>query len=384
MRRSLVDREATRATGKGERGGLLRFLLPVVAVWAVPVVIAAIAIPLSISRETAAITDAAPQYVEAGSIVDDGTTPVSVELVAPSSSDITARIGGIVTGVNLEPGSSIGPGQELLSVGDVLVRAQVALSPIVGDVDPYRTGADVRRVAELLAQVGLLDGAAVSDTYTWSLRQAINAWNAGANLPQDGVFRVASTIFLSESQTAVSEVLVRVGDSLGEGSAVAELVQHVSGVRFAPAADGTLTGLTDGPLVFAVADRTFDLAGLDPSGDELAAFTTFLTEATAAGLLRNSEADGTRTLLGGTLSRADPTRLATVPNAAVYVSDSGDVCVFRVGDGQSIAAAAAVPVPEAVPLSGAVGLTAIGAGHAGARFVADISQVPAEVLGRCA
>lgn len=368
--------------GRGE-GGLARFLLPVVALWVVPVLVVGVAIPLALWRETAATEDMPPRIVVAGSIVNDGTTPVEVELASPTTTSMTSRFGGIVTAVYLQTGSQVGVGETLLAVSDVVLRAQVGPSPIVSDVDAYSQGADVQRVGMLLAQVGLFDANAVTDTYTWSLRQAIDAWNSEANLPEDGVFRVASTVFVGDGQSPLSAVLVRVGDNLSEGAPVAEFAQQISGVRFAPAAEGTLAGLASGPVVFETMGRTIELGGLTLTPDEVSEFSAFLRAAAADGLLQASATGDSETLLGGTLSLADPPESATVPNSALFIGDDGDLCIFKPDEGSSQGSATPVPVPEALPLSGAAGLTAIDPKYVGDRIIANAGQVSMEARQRC-
>lgn len=358
---------------------LLKFSLPIVLVWAVPVLIAVACFVFSAVQESTTVLRPGPETVKAGSTSDEVPTPVTLTATRDSPVPLRSRTSGIVTSVSSAVSAQLEPGDNLMSVGDMRVRAQVGPSPIVSDVGPESNGADVERVSHLLAETTYLDSSEVTRAYTWELRKAIDKWNEDVGVPTDGVFRVSTTVFVPEDARPLDRLTVTIADQVTDGAEIGSFAAEVEAVSLAPATDAPLSRLAGIPVKLRFGEREFNLPelnGIAPDDDLL----EFLSHAVAEGNAQQREMDQATAYEGGRLVLAEPRRYATVPTGSVYVGTSGTACVFTaLGDGDY----RAQPVPDARPL-GASGTTAIGIGFAGDDVASSAVVLPESVLDSCA
>lgn len=362
------------------------YFAPLLVLWVSALALAVIATPLGLASEQDAVTEAAPTAVRIGFTEETAQLAVTAEVSFSSARQLFARAGGTVTQVGLAPQMPITLGQQMLSVDNIQIRAHIAESPIASDVAADSSGPDVAKVGELFSALGYMPSSNVGTKYSNGLRRAINRWNAEALLPLDGVFRVSTVIFVPKGGTTLESVTVQSGEPIEAGAVFGELTPEPISVNFLPPTDAVaeLSSLTDQDLVFGVGDESFALTGLSLAAGEISPFADFLASKAAAGTLQKQESEVATSFVGGTLSQSKPTRLATVPNAAVIIGTSGLPCVFSLPSPEApVSKASLIQVAEARPLSASIGTTSIPARYAGLYVVADVSLIANELARQC-
>lgn len=360
-----------------------RFALLLVALWATPVLLLAGALTLQSTLERAAVTEPGPLLVTVGSQTDDRRQPVAVIVERQPGEVVAARIDGLVTAVEVRTPAAVTAGMPLARVDDALIRAQTGAAPIVRDVAPGSRGPDVGRVRELLAATGYDVGEAPADAYSFALRRAIDAWNADAGLPRDGVFRVSSTAFVPAAVTELTSTPLAVGDRIAVSEPLAVGADTVVRLGFASVSDQPLFDYGDAETVLIVGADALPVVPGTIEGDAARAIVAALDEAVGAGAATIVAEDDELRYGSVSLALAAPEVSATLPTAAVLLDQEGRRCIFVVpadSAGRDDATALADAEPRALdiaePLSGAAALTAVDADLAGATVVADATRLP--------
>lgn len=362
-----------------------RFGVLLGALWAVPLALLIGALVLVGVQDRAAVTTKGPAIVAVGSQTDEQRQPVAAVVEQQPGGEVLSRIDGLVTAVVVTTPAEVEPGLALVRVNDVLVRAQPGGSPLVGDVAPGARGADIARVRDLLSASGYDVGDALRDTYSFAIRSAIDAWNADAGLPRDGVFRVASTAFVADDIREIADIAVSVGDRVTVDAVIARGADNVERVTFASVGDQPLADYGDAAVVLLIGSQAVPV---DPAGvqdEDAVELTAMLRDAANSGQASISDDAGTLRFGSVSLALANPATVATVPTTALRVDTNDRVCVFVVNtaathdsEEAAILGAETVVVSRAEPRPGSPALTIVDGSLAGASVVADASRVPAD------
>jgi len=276
--------------------------------------------------------------IDSAQRTDQTNVALSVELADARGPSL--RASGTLTGLFVAPGDAVASGQVVARVdaGDVL--AYTSDAPLYRDIARGLEGSDVATAQALLTAWGYAAGTADGKAGV-ATERAIKAFNVdhgfGKNNP---VLSLAALTWIGPEPVSVGEVKVHAGDEVSSG---AEL--------FTTSASLARITVTEGPgvpqdaeLVLVVADVTVPyIAG---SG----AVSTPEDVVLVAGAL-SASGEGV-----GTIQRATPITVATVPAGAVVSDPAGATCVFPSVDG--------APVPV-TPLGGSLGTIDLDASLAG-------------------
>ncbi|WP_186008807.1 peptidoglycan-binding protein [Cellulosimicrobium cellulans] len=312
-------------------------LVPLVALWAVPVVAVAVAFPLVDAAEERSVAVPAPTVVEVGARSDDGRTAVEVATVRAEAPEVRAPAGGVVTAL-AEPGP-VEPGAALFALDGVDVLAYRGL-PLWRDLRPGDRGADVRALGDYLVSLGYLDADGVDDRFGPGVRDAVRALQERLGVPRDGEFRLSYVVRVDDAVPSVAGPLVVLGDRVEPGDAVLEGSQPVEALTVAPIAEGGGLGrLAREPVVLRLGEVEVPMSSAAPQGAELDGVVAALEEAVAAGTLERvvDEATATVRYRGAILALQDPAERGAVPSTAVRVDHDGTTCVL-LSDGSTVAA----------------------------------------------
>lgn len=121
---------------------------------------------------------------------------------------------GVVTALAAEVGSSIGPGTLLASVNDRPIFYLQGEIPMLRDINPGDTGADVARLKAALAPWGSLTANA---TYDYSTVIALrNLYKqAGVTPPEDGAARASELMFVPATSARIISFGAATGEQVG-------------------------------------------------------------------------------------------------------------------------------------------------------------------------
>ncbi|WP_156533013.1 peptidoglycan-binding domain-containing protein [Cellulosimicrobium funkei] len=312
-------------------------LVPLVALWAVPVVAVAVAFPLVDAAEERSVAVPAPTVVEVGARSDDGRTAVEVATVRAVAPEVRAPAGGVVTA--LAEAGPVEVGQALFALDgvDVLVYRG---SPLWRDLRSGDRGTDVRALGDYLVSLGYLDADRVDDRFGPATREAVRALQERLGVSRDGEFHLSYVVRVDDAVPAVTGPLVGLGDRVEAGDAVLEGSQPVEALTVAPIAEGGGLGrLAREPVVLRLGEVEVPMSSAAPQGAELDGVVAALEEAAAAGTLERivDEATSTVRYRGAILALQDPAERGAVPSTAVRVDHDGTTCVL-LSDGSTAAA----------------------------------------------
>jgi peptidoglycan hydrolase-like protein with peptidoglycan-binding domain len=163
---------------------------------------------------------------------------------------------GVVTGVGAGPGDIVSAGTVLYSVNLRPVAVARGEVPAFRDLSIGTVGADVEQLQRFLSESKLYDGS-VDGRFGAATEGAVMHWQRRANLPEDGVVRVADIIFLPRLPARIvlkPEYISRGNSLIGGEAAVTTLTDSpdfVASISAAMAAD-----LSRGTLVSIRASQT--------------------------------------------------------------------------------------------------------------------------------
>lgn len=133
-----------------------------------------------------------------GVVVTQGEVGSSVHLSViaswPSAAIATNSAEGVVTSVDLEPGSLVDLNQELYSVDLRPVVAGIGTIPSFTSIAPGATGDHVVQLQEFLIELGYWQGEATG-TYSWEFASAVKAWQSASGFPADGVVQAGDVVW---------------------------------------------------------------------------------------------------------------------------------------------------------------------------------------------
>jgi hypothetical protein len=374
-------------------------LVPLVALWAVPAVAVAVAVPAADSREEASVAPPLPSVVTVGSQSTDYRTSVTVSVEAEQVGQVRSPVPGLLTSLT-EADGPVRSGQELFAVDGVPVLAQLGTAPLHRELREGDEGADVEILSRFLVDAGLLEEDLTDDTFGPGLRAAVVQLQERLGVRTDGVFRPSYVAYLPESAGALGEPQLTVGSTVAAGDVVLDTAPVPARIRFAPTSTGasgaSLANLQgDAPLTLTFGDLKIPVSGLDPAPEELAAIHAGLRKAAGSGEAQvtasepagpgepgGSGASGdSEQYDGGLLGLAKPQVRGVVPGTAVHVTGSGKQCLFR--KQQNGGGWTPVPVPDLEPAVGMQGAVYVERALTDARVARDPLTLADDVRAEC-
>lgn len=359
-------------------------LLPLVAIWLVPTLAVLVALPMLDAREQAIVRPGAPSTVTVGSRESDALTAVDIEVGLREGPSLLAGADGLVTNVLVSEGQPIAQGMPLVEVNYQRVLAFRGPSPLYRDLDLGDTGPDVSVLGGFLAELGLMPADEVSDEFGWSDRAAVKALQASIGADPNGRFSLNYLTYVSPDVATIGPLAVQIGDRVAASSPLTNDSKTATVVHFSPTdAQRSLAALGTGALLVLAGGEEFELSSIHPLDEEVGALQAFLVESETNGVVTvTASANGLSNKYTGTrLAMADPVKVGSVSNSALYVSPTGEQCVFEMDNERN----SWVPhhVDGATALSGEIGVTAVDATLAGETVASDVSLLPASSLARC-
>lgn len=377
-----ADVAARTDAGLSSRLGPWVRLVPLVVLWAVPVVAVAVAVPRAGAREEASVAPPLPSVVTVGGRSTDYRTSVSASVEVEQVGQVRSPVSGLLTSLATED-RPVRSGQELFAVDGVPVLAQVGTAPLYRELRSGHEGEDVEVLARFLVDMGLLPTDEADDTFGSAMRLAVEQLQARLGMRVDGVFRPTYVAFVPESATALGDPVLAVGSPVAAGEPVLDTAPAPVRISFVPTSPGvSLADLQGAPLTLTFGDLQIPLSGLDPTGSELAAVHAGLREAVSIGEAQVStgETDGTEQYSGGLLGLAEPQVRGVAPGTAVHVTRSGTQCLFvQEGDGGWTPA----PLPKLEAAVGELGAVYVDTALIDARVARDPLTLPDSVLAEC-
>ena len=292
-------------------------LVPILVI-AMPLVIGTVlsVVALSASPLKSAVT-VAPLVATVESGSRDDALETKVSLVAPTSVPIESQSVGVITKLNLTVGVECRPGEVVMIVDGSRIIGYRSAAPLYRDISPGAEGSDVVTAQHLLIDMGLLrskaDGKAGADTVA-----AIEHFNkrAKSSGPQS-TLRLSSLVWIPSSSRPPDEILVRVGSRVVPGSALYTTTSQAGRLEISGPAQSY--------------DRLLRINGnevLVPSGETIVSDEGFVADLLSAA--------GTTQDFSGSLVRAQPRKVGTLPTSALVYDPSGKVCFFPDPSGEAI------------------------------------------------
>lgn len=359
-------------------------LLPLVALWAVPVVAVAVAVPAAGLREEASVAPPLPSVVTVGSQSTDYRTSVSVLVEVEQVGQVRSPVSGLLTSLAPTDGP-VRSGQELFAVDGVPVLAQRGTVPLHRELRWGDEGEDVDALARALVDAGLLKEELADDSFGSAMRAAVVQLQQRLGVRTDGVFRPTYVAFVPQSAPALGDSPLAVGSTVSAGDVILETASVPARVTFTSTSPGvSLAKLQDAPLAMIFGDLEIPVSGLDPDPKELTEIYAGLREALSIGEAQLASDPGETgepaQYDGGLLSLADPQVSGVVPGSAVYVNSAGNQCLFEQQDDGNW-------VPEQVtvlePAVGTLGAVFVEPDWIDARIARDPLALSDRVLAEC-
>lgn len=353
--------------------------MPLVALWAVPVVAVTVAVPVAGMREEASVAPPLPSVVTVGSQSTDHRTSVTVSVEAGQVGQVRSPVSGLLTSL-AEADGPVRSGQELFAVDGIPVLAQRGTAPFHRELRRGDEGADVEVLGRFLVDAGLLGVA--DGTFGSDVRAAVVRLQEKLGVPTDGAFRPSYVAYLPESADALGEPLLAVGSPVAAGEAILNTAPVPARITFAPTSTGgSVADLQGAPLTLAFGDLRIPVSGLDPTPEELAAIHAGLREAVANGESQvTGESGEPEQYAGGLIGLAEPRVHGVVPGTAVHMTGSGTQCLFRQRDDSDWAS---VPVTDLRPAVGMLGAVYVDTALIDAPIARDPLTLPDDVLVEC-
>jgi pyruvate/2-oxoglutarate dehydrogenase complex dihydrolipoamide acyltransferase (E2) component len=363
------------------RADWVRYVLPLVAIWIVPVAAFAAAIPSANLSQSQALAPLQVTTTRVGSSTDDGTQAVDVQMTLTPATPVKSAASGTLTSITAKTGEALTQGTELATVNDAPVVAFVADAPLFRDVGPTTKGPDVASVAQFLQAQGLLPTSSATDTYSAALGSAIDAFERRQGQPADGTLHQSAVAWVRTGTPSIGQIVGAVGDVIGPGTAL------VSGSQTPTSTSFSVTGAEsanppeepNGTLRLTVGASHVDFASLTPTAAEQNNLLHLLQSGVASGAVTTKAAGTSTTYSGGILQLADSHRVGTVPSSAVYAAPNGTACIFlRHGSGYT-----AVHVTNTDLINGELNAVAVSASLVGSNAVKNPAALPGSTVSAC-
>lgn len=194
----------------------------------------------------------------ATSFADERTvqaTPVMTE-----GTVVAVETAGTVTALSCAPGTPVVSGSSPVTVDDRPLVALATRVPLWRDLGTGATGTDVVALQDELNRLGYAAGS--DGRFGRATRAAVAALLESVGVPDaPGELARGSVVWLPEPEVAVARCPLRVGATVGPGSALAESGPALTSLRFVAPAD-----VVDGDRVVSVAGASAAVGPGQPGG----------------------------------------------------------------------------------------------------------------------
>jgi peptidoglycan hydrolase-like protein with peptidoglycan-binding domain len=356
-------------------------VVPLVALWAVPLLAISVALPLVGARDAASVAPALPEYTVVGTRSNDHRVAVDVIARLAPAREIRSQASGLVTELSVSAGP-IATGQKLIEVNGVPVLAFRGSSPLYRDLQSGATGDDVEALGHFLVSQSVLSEADVSTRFGAAMRAAVRAFQKTLGSTPDGVFRVSYVAFVPDSVDEVDPPTLAVGDSVNPGDPILLGGRTPLALSFDVVSDGvSLASLADAPLVLRFGNDEIAIPSINPN-DDLSALFASMRLAASSGIAESQTAEDGESISfsGGVLALAEGEARGVLPATAIYIAASGTQCVYVVED--STVTVFKLEVVE--PAVGDLGSAFVDVALADSTVVRDALSVAAETRAQCA
>jgi hypothetical protein len=247
----------------------------------------------------------------------------SVSLLAPT-------LEGIVTAVDVAPGSLVTSGTPLFVVDGVTVIALRSPEPFYEPIGPGSEGPEVVMLRHALYELGI-HPTGTGDRFDPELEAAIGRLYArldpGVALPRNLAFNPSWVVWLPVASLHVASVAVTVGESPPAPGAVA-----VSSTKQLEPFSLTTSAVGGVPETLPASSAGFALTL--SAGPTVPVGPGFRVSAPGALATVAKVLGSGATSLTGTIALVHPRRYTTVVTSAVVADAAGQLCVFTVSSGQ--------------------------------------------------
>ncbi len=360
------------------------FALPLVILWLVPLGAFALAVPQAGKAEEAAVkTDSVPSSLPVGSREIDHRQSADAQFTFGSPASLEAPTGGMLTSIEVTPGSAIEQGQPLFAIDGTPVAASLGGVPIYRDIVDGMEGPDVESLTKLLISRGLLPPDGASNYVSSLVVDAINAYQESIGVEPSSTFSRSYAAYVPEDARFVSKINHLVGSTVSQGVDLLHLAGPPLLATLKASAQGqTLAALSGAPLTATVGTEIFELSSLEPTGEELAAFYDFVSthaQSTSGDPSGAQSSEASQKYSGLVLALRDPVQVGTVPAAAVFTSPSGTMCLFM----STNTGVTAERLAEAEPVAGELGTIGVDLRFVGKSVLVDASTAPESAKLQC-
>jgi len=289
---------------------MLLWLLMAAAI-ALPVIVSIQLDPIDYEEDVFFPPSPADGRAPIGERFEDGLQPASITFQWAAGDELVwSGESGVVT--DLSTFEQIRDGVPVLWLNGEAIVAQVTGRPLYRDLAKGDSGPDVSWLDEMFVSVGLAQQSTLDSRQRLSAvsTRAIQTWQRLTAAPAvDGVFKVASTVYLGNSDVTQLEWEVEVGDRIQSGDTVARESETLLGVTIELTGDERRHGLVRRtPVAIEFDETTIPAKSITLADDEVARFADAVeigTESVVANIRRTS-----------------PLHFGTVPSTSLFTGDS--------------------------------------------------------------
>lgn len=359
----------------GRLAGTMR-VLALAALWAVPAVAVAVAVPVAAELEEDSVATEQPTTVTVGSREVDRAFAVNATVTVGAQPELRSGAEGVLTGLRDE--GAIEVGMELFAVDGVPVLAYRG-AVLYRDLSLGDSGPDVAALGDYLESLGVLDPASAGSEVDDSMQAAIRDVQDRLGVEKDGVFRRSYVSYVPPGAAEIAGAAAMLGDQITAGTTVLVASAPIDAVTLTPVSTGSLTGYAGLELALRLGDVAVDVPGIEMSGEDAVAVEKALEEAVTAGTAQRQQMDPTIAMYtGGILALRSPVTTGVVPSTAVLVDGDGGACVMVTDDPEN-PALSATPLTLASAEPGTeVGTVVVDVAAVGSEVIRDVSTLPEE------
>lgn len=246
--------------------------LVVTTAWAVSVLVAAGAAwwgAEATFRPASPETSAAPiPTVEVAQLTVGSKAQLTATAVWPVSLHAPAGASGVVTSVDVAPGTVVDRGARLFSIDLRPVQVAVGAVPAFRDLATGATGADVAQLEQFLHDGGWLK-AAPNTTFDAATAQAVRAWQATLGEEKTGIVGIGDLIYLPTLPARVGlEDTVELGTRLTAGDPVLQVYADAPHLSVSIGTSIQATPATGQPVAVHAPSGDLDAVIADSTVDE--------------------------------------------------------------------------------------------------------------------
>ena len=252
--------------------------------------------------------DASPLPMTAAPVMDEvvQTHVVGLTLERQDGLVVRSSSAGVVTTIDVKPGSIIRADDRIGSVGDTPIFAFTGSAPLHRSLGVGSKGRDVQRLQRFLHEAGLLR-AGPDGHFGRETAEAVERWNESHGRA-GRTFDVEAVAWIGDGPLTVATILAHPGDRLDTNAGLVQGPQ----VTMAVTIDSNGVPPGDYDLSVGGASVSYTSPGAVTRADDVAALDSAVSQDAAA----------------GTLTSRSGTPVLVVPASALVTDLDGAVCIF--------------------------------------------------------